>query len=103
MYGTIMRARVKPGHREGLEALANEWSEPNNAAAGFHSAEMGWEDKDPDRVVIVVHFADRESYVANAESPEQDAEYRRMLEHLEAEPEWIDVAWADYVGKALPG
>ena len=100
MYGTIMRARVKPGHREALNELMTT-SEASRQPAGFHSAEVAWEEKDPDRVVLVVHFVDKESYVANAESPEQDAEYRQMLEHLEEEPEWIDVNWAEYIGETV--
>jgi quinol monooxygenase YgiN len=98
VYGTIMRARVKPGHREALSELMTT-SETSRQPAGFHSFEVAWEEKDPDRVVVLVHFEDKESYVANAESPEQDAEYRQLLEHLEGEPEWIDVNWAEYVGR----
>lgn len=98
MYGTIMRARVKPGHREALNELMTT-SEESRQPPGFHSFEVAWEEKDPDRVVVVVHFVDKESYVANAESPQQDAEYRQMLEHLVEEPEWIDVNWAQYVGR----
>jgi quinol monooxygenase YgiN len=101
MYGTIMQARVKAGHRDALSALMTDWSriQPD----GFHSFEVGWGDEDPDVIVLVVHFRDKESYVANADSPEQDAEYRQMLEHLESEPEWTDVHWGDYVGSSLPG
>lgn len=35
-------------------------------------------------------FEDKESYVANANSPEQDARYRRMAELFAGEPEWHD-------------
>jgi quinol monooxygenase YgiN len=93
MYGTIMRARVKPGQRDAfIESMsAQQQSQPS----GFHSADVAWEDKDPNRVVLIARFADKDSYVANASSPEQDREYRRMLEFLEAEPEWIDVNFVD--------
>jgi hypothetical protein len=37
-----------------------------------------------------VHFTSKESYLANANSPEQDAFYRRLRACLEADPEWID-------------
>jgi quinol monooxygenase YgiN len=101
VYGTIMRARVKPGHRETLQSLMQEWHETVRQPAGFHSYDLAWEDKDPNGLVLVVRFEDKESYVANAESPEQDAEYRQMLEHLEAEPEWIDVTWEGHVGEPV--
>jgi quinol monooxygenase YgiN len=99
VYGTIMRARVKPGHREMLESMMKEQTGRELELPGFHSFDVAWEDKDPDRLVLVVRFEDKESYVANAESPEQDAEYRRMLTHLEGEPEWIDIHWGAHVGE----
>lgn len=101
MYGTIMRARVKAGHREMLETLMREQDVREQQLPGFHSYDVAWEDKEPDRLVLVVRFTDRESYVANAESPEQDTEYRRMAEHLDGEPEWIDVHWASHVGEPV--
>jgi hypothetical protein len=50
---------------------------------------------------MIVRFKDRESYMANADRPETDTEYRQQLEYLDGEPEWIDVNYADYVGKPL--
>ena len=66
---------------------------------GMHSVEAAWEDKDPDRLVVIVHFKDRESYVANAERSETDQQYQQQLEYLDGEPEWIDVNFANYIGK----
>ncbi len=45
----------------------------------------------------------RESYMANADRAETDAEYRQQLEYLDGEPEWIDVNYAEYVGQPLGG
>jgi quinol monooxygenase YgiN len=96
MYGTVMRARVKAGHKDALQELMK--ATPDRAdLGGFLGYDVGFEDKDPDAIVLVVRFKDKESYVANADSAEQDAEYRRMVEHLESEPEWIDVNWTDTV------
>ena len=39
---------------------------------------------------MAVTFEDRETYHANAQSPEQDARYRKLLDLLEGEPEWHD-------------
>jgi hypothetical protein len=50
-------------------------------------------DQDPyDRptLFLVAVFTDRDSYVANAESPEQDARYRELRELLEDDPDWMD-------------
>jgi heme-degrading monooxygenase HmoA len=45
---------------------------------------------DPNEVWLCVVFESEESYKRNADSPEMDKEYRRLLEHLEVEPEWHD-------------
>ena len=39
---------------------------------------------------VAVAFESEEAYRNNAATPEQDAWYRRMLEHLEGDPEWHD-------------
>ncbi len=102
MYGSIMRARVKPGKREEFVRVMGELTPAHQEfERGLHSVELAWEDKDPNRVVMIIHFRDRESYVRNAELPETDGDYRRWVQLLEGEPEWTDVSYADYVGKPL--
>ena len=102
MYGTIMRAKVKAGRRAEYEKLMRQMvPSAEDYGHGLYSYEVAWEDKDPDRIVMIIHFKDRESYLANAERPETDTDYRQQLEYLEGEPEWIDVSYADYVGKPL--
>ena len=96
MYGTIMRARVKPDRREEFERLMADLTPAPDT--GFIGVQIGWEDKEPNRLVAVAVFKDRQSYVRNAERPDTDQNYRQMLEHLEGEPEWIDVQWAQYIG-----
>ncbi|HEU5001641.1 MAG TPA: antibiotic biosynthesis monooxygenase [Actinomycetota bacterium] len=96
MYGTIMRARVKPGVRHVFEdeAARNSAAHPD----GYLFSELAWEDSDAEALVLIVHFRDRASYLANAASPEQDAQYRRMLQYFEGEPEWIDIRYAATLG-----
>ncbi len=100
MYGTVMRARVKSGQREALERQLVRWV-TEQTPKGFHSSEVAWEDKDPNRVVMIVHFSDRASYQANAVAPETDRRYREMLPYLEGPPEWIDVHYAAEVGNPV--
>jgi heme-degrading monooxygenase HmoA len=88
-----MRARVKKGQLEALERLFESQKEGLTRVDGFHSVEFGREDKDPDRVVMIVHFRDRQSYVRNAERPETNRNYEEMVKHLEGPPEWIDVEY----------
>jgi quinol monooxygenase YgiN len=102
MYGTIMRAKVKPGKRAEYEKLMRDMvPSAEDYGNGMHSVEAAWEDKDPDRLVVIVHFKDRESYVANADRPETNEQYQQQLEYLDGPPEWIDVNFANYIGKPL--
>jgi quinol monooxygenase YgiN len=100
MFGTIMRARVKPGQRDAfLEQMRSRGNAGRNP--GFIAAELAFEDKDPDRVLAVIHFRDRDSYMANAQRPEVDSEYRAMVDYLVEPPEWIDVHYTHYTGEPL--
>jgi quinol monooxygenase YgiN len=101
MYGTVMRARVKKGQLESLERMFESQREELTLVNGFHSVEFGREDKNPDRVVMIVHFRDRESYVRNAERPETNKNYEEMARHLEGPPEWIDLEYRRYFGKPV--
>ncbi len=86
MYGTIARIQVKPGKMDELIASGREGAAP----PGFVAEYVYRMDADPNTYYLVVLFESRESYFANADSPEQDARYRQMLEYLEDEPEWHD-------------
>lgn len=102
MYGSIMRARVKQGRREEFVRVMGELTPAHQEyERGLHSIELAWETGDPNRVVMIIHFRDRDSYLKNARDPETDRDYRRWAQLLEGEPEWTDVSYADYVGKPL--
>lgn len=100
MYGSIMRARVKPGRRAELERLFKEIG-PHHQEHGLISAELAWEERNPDRVLVLIHFRDRESYLCNADRPQTNEDFRRQLELLDGEPEWIDVEYGVRVGNAV--
>jgi len=102
MYGSIMRGRIKTGRREEFERLMCELSLAHVAdERGLHCVELAWEDEDSNRVVMILHFEDRQSYVRNTEHPQTQRNYGRWSPLLEGEAEWVDVAYADYVGHAL--
>jgi hypothetical protein len=42
---------------------------------------------------MVVRFTDRESYVANADSPGQDDRYHEFRALMESDPVWYDGEW----------
>ena len=91
MYGTIARINVRKDRLREFFALGKEWDDrERKRAIGYLGAELLWEDRAEGCACLIVHFSSRESYLANANSPEQDAFYRRLRDCLEADPEWID-------------
>jgi len=91
MYGTIARMKVRKDRIREFLALGKEWDDrERKRALGYIGGEIMWEDKEEGRACMIVHFTSRESYVTNANSPEQDAFYQKLRSCLEADPEWID-------------
>lgn len=90
MYGTVARMRVKPGMQQQWQSLMRE--ELGRTIPGFKSTYVYKMDADPNTYILAVVFESREAYVANANSPEQDASYHRLLDLLEGPPEWNDGA-----------
>ena len=97
MYGSIMRARVQPGKRSEFEALMTEIAS-DHRAHGLVRFEIAWEVADPDAFLAIIHFPDRDSYARNGSRPETDADFRRQLELLDGEPQWIDVDFGVLIG-----
>ena len=90
-YGSIARLRIRKDRVRDLLALGREWDERERMrAAGYLSSQILWDEKDEGAALLVTHFASREQYWKNANSPEQDAFFRRFRECLEADPEWTD-------------
>ena len=89
MWGTIARMRAKPGHEQGLLDVSREELAAHRPS-GFVSTLIYRSVDDPQELWMAVAFESEEAYRNNAASPEQDAWYRRMLEHLEGDPEWHD-------------
>ncbi len=88
MYGTVARMRVKPGMQKQWQELMREQMARN--IPGHETSYVYRMDADPNAYILAVVFESREAYVANANSPEQDASYRRLLDVLEGPPEWND-------------
>jgi quinol monooxygenase YgiN len=101
MYGSILRAKIKPGKKEEyLRLVRSEVPTAEDYGQGLHSVEAAFEDKDPDRVVMIIHFKDRESYTKNADRAETNEQWERQAALLE-DVEWIDVNYVDYIGKPI--
>jgi quinol monooxygenase YgiN len=88
MYGTIARFRLKPGVKDQfVEAMDNMGvaSIPGWMADYYFQMES-----DPDEFYLAAIFRDKESYMANADSPEQHERYLKFRSFLVADPEWHD-------------
>jgi heme-degrading monooxygenase HmoA len=90
MYGTVARMRAKPGMDQRLRDEMNQ--QMARSIPGYKTTYVYQMDADPNTYMIAVIFESREAYAANANSPEQDAEYRKLLDLLEGPPEWHDGA-----------
>ncbi len=88
MYGTVARMRLKPGTETQMMELMKEYE--GLEVPGYVRSVVYRMDADSNEYYLTVLFDSRESYHANAQSPAQDARYRRMAQLLDGEPEWHD-------------
>lgn len=88
MFGTVARMLVKPGMEHRLAELSREYEQLT--IPGHISTHVFRMDANPQEFYLATVWESREAYFANADSPEQDARYRKMLDILQAEPDWHD-------------
>ncbi len=92
MFGTIGHIRIKTGHEAALSGLMEDWTEPiRPQVPGAFLNLFGRSVDRPGESVFVALAQDQSTYRQLAEMPEQDAWYRKLLEHIEEEPAWEDV------------
>lgn len=101
MFGTIARMRPKTGRQADVIRLFDEWGRERGprvpgALGGYLMRPLNL----PNELIAVPIFADRATYEANANDPEQDAWYRRLRELLEEDPIWED---GEYVVSGMAG
>ncbi|MEX0750429.1 MAG: hypothetical protein WD359_06430 [Dehalococcoidia bacterium] len=85
MFGSVFKMQAKSGKKQDLMSLMMDDSRTPPGARAFYLYDTGG-----DEVWGVAVFDDEKTYRANAESPGQDAEYRKMRDLLTADPEWHD-------------
>ena len=87
MYGTIFNLNVKAGYKEELiKHMKSNSDTPDGMVAWFL---MSPDDLSKDLIGVAV-FESKEHHVKNAESPEQNKSFEKMMEFLESEPTWTD-------------
>jgi hypothetical protein len=93
MYGTVARIHPRANREAELQSLLEVSGVDGRSPAGFRHSFLFRPDQNPyDRptLFLIALFDDQDTYRANAASPEQDAEYRRMRELLDDDPDWMD-------------
>ena len=88
MYGTVARFTAKPGMEDKLLEEMGVFEEAH--VPGAVMTTIYRLDKDPNAYYMAVIFDSKESYFANANSPEQDARYRTLMEFMTEAPKWHD-------------
>lgn len=92
MYGTVARISPIPGREQEIISLFEDWDRTRAPQArGYRSAYLFRPENRPQEMIMVAVFDDKETYMANAADPAQDAWYRRLRALLTADPQWEDV------------
>jgi hypothetical protein len=92
MFGTIGHVRLKPGKESALNQLMDEWKQTIRPQIPGSLLELaGTSVSRPGVTVFIALVQDETTYRALAESPDQDAWFRRMLDLAEGDIEWEDV------------
>jgi heme-degrading monooxygenase HmoA len=88
MYGTVAHMKVKPGMEAQFLQIANEigmGKAPGQVAVYAYKM-----DRDSREYYLAAVFESREAYRANAARPEQHERFLKLMQVLDAEPEWND-------------
>jgi hypothetical protein len=85
MYGTIAKLKVKQGALDEIRKM-----ETHRKPDGVVGSLVFQSDGDAGELWMVAIFRDKESYFANADSPEQNEDFLRLRALLSADPEWHD-------------
>jgi heme-degrading monooxygenase HmoA len=90
MYGTVGHVRIQEGRVDEFWELMRQQARAEAFMSGYIASFAFSLDRDPHEVIFAAIFISREAYVANAESPQQDARYWEMRNLLCADPLWLD-------------
>ena len=88
MYGTVARMTAGPDAKQALTEYSKQVMD--DPIPGLISTYVYQMDVDPNEYYLAVVFESRESYHANAQSPEQNTRYEQLRALLSADPEWHD-------------
>jgi hypothetical protein len=88
---TFWKMKVKPGKVGELRAVMSDPKEEARIkAAGWQMTIIGTRKDNPEEVWGMVTWDSSDRYYKNAESPDQDKDYQKMMQFMTGEPEWFD-------------
>jgi len=91
MFVTVYSYRAKAGQEQAVIALYDEWERDRlPKIKGFVSAELLRDLRDSRSFISIARFESAETANAVADTPEQDAWYRRLVSLTEQEPVFTD-------------
>jgi len=88
MYGTVARMYIKAGKETQFQQITQEVEGvrvPGEVAVYVYQM-----DRDSREFFMAAIFESKAAYFANANSPEQHERFMKLMQVLEAEPEWND-------------
>lgn len=101
MYGTIAHFRIRPGTRDEFIKAMDSFGDA--VIPGWMADYYFQTDRDSDEFYLVAIFKDRETYEANADSPEQHERYLKFRSFLVEDPQWNDGVVVSATGPNLKG
>ena len=88
MYGTVARFKAKPGMEDKMVEQIDVFEQAH--VPGAIATTIYRLDKNQNEYYVVVIFDSKESYFANANSPEQNTRYEGLMELMTEAPKWHD-------------
>lgn len=91
MFGTVAIMKPRAGQEQAVvQRFDGWWAERGPSVKGAIASTLHRNGQNPSELILSVVFDSRESYEANANSPEQDKWYQETRALLEADPRWMD-------------
>ena len=91
--GLLVQSRTPQKNGDALRSLTQEWNvERRPKVRGAVTGYLFELDRDSQDWIMIGIFEDKEAFMSNANDPEQDRWFWRVMEHLESEPQWNDGA-----------
>lgn len=88
---TFWKMKVKPGKLDDLKSvMTNAAEEARIKKSGWKMTIIGSRKDSPNETWGMVTWDTSENYYKNAESPDQDKDYQKMRQLMDADPEWFD-------------